>query len=154
MTTLSRGKYPDPCLDRLLLLFWATYMEESPTEFHRTPTTEVHPTKMASSRASWDEETKRVTENGETKKELTFERNGRIPSKWAKWNRGKQTIRHRIQKNAYKDAQWTLWKLEENEWELQQHKKGNRNYKQEPEIDEEYNIWNLKKIHVKGLQAC
>ena len=28
MATLSRGKHPDPCLDRLLLLFWAHYIED------------------------------------------------------------------------------------------------------------------------------
>ena len=25
---LSRGEHPDPCLDRLLLLFWAHYIED------------------------------------------------------------------------------------------------------------------------------
>ena len=28
--TLSRGEHLDPCLDRLLLLFWAHYIEDSP----------------------------------------------------------------------------------------------------------------------------
>ena len=28
--TLSRGEHPDPCLDRLLLLFWAQYIEDDP----------------------------------------------------------------------------------------------------------------------------
>ena len=28
--TLSRGEHPDPCLDRLLLLFWAHYIEDDP----------------------------------------------------------------------------------------------------------------------------
>ena len=28
--TLSRGEHPDPCLDRLLLLFWAHYIEDGP----------------------------------------------------------------------------------------------------------------------------
>ena len=28
--TLSRGERPDPCLDRLLLLFWAHYIEDGP----------------------------------------------------------------------------------------------------------------------------
>ena len=28
--TLSRGEHLDPCLDRLLLLFWAHYIDESP----------------------------------------------------------------------------------------------------------------------------
>ena len=28
--TLSRGESPDPCLDRLLLLFWAHYIEDGP----------------------------------------------------------------------------------------------------------------------------
>ena len=28
------------------------------------------------------------------------------------------------------------------EWELQQYEKGNRNYEQEPGINEEYNIYN------------
>ena len=28
--TLSRGECPDPCLDRLLLLFWAHYIEDGP----------------------------------------------------------------------------------------------------------------------------
>ena len=28
--TLSRGERPDPCLDRLLLLFWAHYIEDDP----------------------------------------------------------------------------------------------------------------------------
>ena len=28
--TLSRGKRPNPCLDRLLLLFWVQYMEDDP----------------------------------------------------------------------------------------------------------------------------
>ena len=27
---LSRGEHPDPCLDRLLFLFWAHYIEEDP----------------------------------------------------------------------------------------------------------------------------
>ena len=27
---LSREEYPDPCLDRLLLLFWAHYIEDGP----------------------------------------------------------------------------------------------------------------------------
>ena len=26
----SRGEQPDPCLDRLLLLFWAHYIEDGP----------------------------------------------------------------------------------------------------------------------------
>ena len=30
MATLSRGEHPDPCLDRLLLLFWAHYIEDGP----------------------------------------------------------------------------------------------------------------------------
>ena len=28
--TLSRGERPDPCLDRLLLLLWAHYIEDGP----------------------------------------------------------------------------------------------------------------------------
>ena len=28
--TLSRGECPNPCLDRLLLLFWAHYIEDGP----------------------------------------------------------------------------------------------------------------------------
>ena len=28
--TLSRGEHPDPCLDRLLLLLWAHYIEDDP----------------------------------------------------------------------------------------------------------------------------
>ena len=28
--SLSRGELPDPCLDRLLLLFWAHYIEDGP----------------------------------------------------------------------------------------------------------------------------
>ena len=28
--TLSRGEHPDPCLDRLLFLFWAHYIEDGP----------------------------------------------------------------------------------------------------------------------------
>ena len=28
--TLSRGEHPDPCLGRLLLLFWAHYIEDDP----------------------------------------------------------------------------------------------------------------------------
>ena len=28
--TLSRGEHPDPCHDRLLLLFWAHYIEDDP----------------------------------------------------------------------------------------------------------------------------
>ena len=28
--TLSREECPDPCLDRLLLLFWAYYIEDGP----------------------------------------------------------------------------------------------------------------------------
>ena len=28
--TLSRGEHPNPCLDRLLLLFWAHYIEDGP----------------------------------------------------------------------------------------------------------------------------
>ena len=50
-------------------------------------------------------QTKRVTKNGKTKKEPSNERNGRIPTKRAKGNGGNQTIRYRIQKNGYKDAQ-------------------------------------------------
>ena len=30
MATLSREERPDPCLDRLLLLFWAHYIEDGP----------------------------------------------------------------------------------------------------------------------------
>ena len=30
MATLSRGECSDPCLDRLLLLFWAHYIEDDP----------------------------------------------------------------------------------------------------------------------------
>ena len=30
MATLSRGEHPDPCLDRLLLLFWVHYIEDDP----------------------------------------------------------------------------------------------------------------------------
>ena len=30
MATLSRGECPDTCLDRLLLLFWAHYIEDGP----------------------------------------------------------------------------------------------------------------------------
>ena len=30
MATLSRGEHPNPCLDRLLLLFWAHYIEDGP----------------------------------------------------------------------------------------------------------------------------
>ena len=30
MATLSRGEHLDPCLDRLLLLFWAHYIEDGP----------------------------------------------------------------------------------------------------------------------------
>ena len=30
MATLSRGESTDPCLDRLLLLFWAHYIEDGP----------------------------------------------------------------------------------------------------------------------------
>ena len=30
LATLSRGEHPDTCLDRLLLLFWAHYIEEGP----------------------------------------------------------------------------------------------------------------------------
>ena len=30
MATLSRGEPPNPCLDRLLLLFWAHYTERGP----------------------------------------------------------------------------------------------------------------------------
>ena len=30
LATLSRGERPDPCLDRLLLLFWSHYIEEDP----------------------------------------------------------------------------------------------------------------------------
>ena len=30
MATLSRGEYVDPRLDRLLLLFWAHYIEDGP----------------------------------------------------------------------------------------------------------------------------
>ena len=41
------------------------------------------------------------------KKELAIKRNGRLPTTRAKWNGGKQTIRHRIQKDGYKDAQGT-----------------------------------------------
>ena len=32
------------------------------------------------------------------------------------------------------------WQLQGTEWELQQHEKGNRNYKQEPGRNEEYNF--------------
>ena len=30
MATLSRGEHADPCLNRLLLLFWARYIEDDP----------------------------------------------------------------------------------------------------------------------------
>ena len=30
MATLSIGEHPDPCLDRLLLLFWVHYIEDDP----------------------------------------------------------------------------------------------------------------------------
>ena len=30
MASLSRGEGADPCLDRLLLLFWAHYIEDGP----------------------------------------------------------------------------------------------------------------------------
>ena len=30
LDTLSKGERPDPCLDKLLLLFWAHYIEDSP----------------------------------------------------------------------------------------------------------------------------
>ena len=59
-------------------------------------------------------------------------------------NGGKQAIRHRIQKNGNKDAEVTH-RLQGTEWELQQYEKGNRNYKKEPNRNEEYNLWNLKK---------
>ena len=55
-------------------------------------------------------------------------------------NGGKKTIRYRIQKNGYKDAQGTHRQLKGTEKELQQYIKGNRNYKQEPGRDEEYNF--------------
>ena len=32
--TLSRGQHLDPCLDRLLLLFWAQYIEDGPHLLH------------------------------------------------------------------------------------------------------------------------
>ena len=39
--TLSRGERPDPCLDRLLLLFWAHYIEElGPHQAERSPISE------------------------------------------------------------------------------------------------------------------
>ena len=35
-----------------------------------------------------------------------------------------------------------LWQLQGIEWEIQQHEKGNKNYKQQPGWNEEYSIWN------------
>ena len=50
-------------------------------------------------------QTKRVTKNGETKKETTIKKDGWLPSKRAKLNGGKRTIRYRIWKNGDKYAQ-------------------------------------------------
>ena len=35
---VEKGERPDPCLDRLLLLFWAHYIEDGP----HLPCTQVH----------------------------------------------------------------------------------------------------------------
>ena len=45
-----------------------------------------------------------------------------------------------MQKNGYKGAQGIHRQLQGTEWKLQQYEKGNRNYKQEPGRNEEYNI--------------
>ena len=84
-------------------------------------------------------QTKRVTLNGETKKETPIKKNGGIhkniaESKWGKLS-GIEFL-----KNGYKDAQGTQGQLQETEWELQQHEKGNRIYEQELGRNEEYNI--------------
>ena len=50
--------------------------------------------------------------------------------KKAKWNRGNQSMRCRIQNNGYYDTQGTLTEVQGTESELRQHEKGNRNYKQ------------------------
>ena len=79
--------------------------------------------------------------------------NGKLPTKKAKWNGGNQTIRYRIQNNGYKDAQGTHRQLQGTEWELQQYEKWNRNYKVEKGRNEEYNIWNFKKITQEGITS-
>ena len=60
---------------------------------------------------------------GTEKKEPAIKKNGRLPTKRAKWNGGKQTIRYRIENNGYKDAQGTHRQLQRTEWELQQMEK-------------------------------
>ena len=62
-------------------------------------------------------------------------------------------ITYRIQKNNYNHAHRTHWQLQGTEWKVQQYEKGNRNYKQEPGINEEYNIKNKKEKPGKKLQA-
>ena len=62
------------------------HLDKKIKESHRIPTTEVHPIKTAGKVKHWESQkrTKRVTQNGETKKEPTIKRNGRFPSKRAK----------------------------------------------------------------------
>ena len=49
------------------------------------------------------------------------------------------SVRQRILKNDYKDAQETQGQLQGTEWELQQHENGNIICKQEPGRNEKYN---------------
>ena len=82
------------------------------------------------------------------RKKKNKQKEGGILRKNAKWNRGKSTIRHRVQKNGYKDVQWAHWELLKTTGKLQgtycklyQCEKGNRNYQQEPRGNEEYTFW-------------
>ena len=55
-------------------------------------------------------------------------------------------------KSSYKNVQGTHRRLQGNEWEWQQYEKGNRNYKQEPGINEEYNFWNKTRRNYKQAE--
>ena len=99
--------------------------------------TEVHCMKMAL-KAEHQQLQKQTKKSHLKWHELSNKINGRLPTTRTKWNGGKQTIKYRIQKNGYKDAQGTHIQLQVTEWEPQQCEKGNRNYKQEPGRNEEY----------------
>ena len=124
------------------------------TESHSTPTTEVQSTKTGmQSAASWHTETnkKRHLKCGDKERTLN-QRNRSIPINGAKLNWGKKSIRHRFQRNDYKVAQGSHVQEQRTEWEPWQDERGNTNYKQEPRINEEYNIWN-KKNRIEGITS-
>ena len=76
--------------------------------------------KTASKGKHWEsqKQRKRDTQSGETKKETTIKRNGRLPTKRAKWERD-NLWDIEFKKNGDKDAQGTSRKLQRTEWEIQ-----------------------------------